>query len=387
MTKFKKDVGKRKEYGSRQEHPQAVKSKRQSTSTKRSAEPSEAALGDRRVMRRLVGKTRPPTVDRESSYSTGNRISLSTDTGGVTSSVVRGLAVRSGDEKVDDISSELNSLTGAAATALSVVAVGAVAVASRDQEKARNKRSGDANVYSAARNVSSLDPSKLTGSTVASTGNAAGNVPEAVNTVGIPSVSKEDDTSDISNICVFCFSYNCQIRISPDSAQCHEMQRKYGCHSCGALECWTQNPRCFHMQRTLMQGIDVAWAASSSLEPISKELGAYVQRRFSPSEHTQCRMRCRELGGEGDCLFHSFAGALGHMLMGDDKSVAHVFSKIAPDVWRGGQQAIMMRLRTLSADALYSWTHENLLDYVLCARMQQQMGSFADHWNPHGLLV
>ena len=74
------------------------------------------------------------------------------------------------------------------------------------------------------------------------------------------------------------------------------------------------------------------------------------------------------------------------MLVGGNSSAAHVFKRIPPRVWRDGERSVMTWLRGLSVHALSSWTPEDLLDYVLRARMDQRMGQFEDQWEPLSLL-
>ena len=191
----------------------------------------------------------------------------------------------------------------------------------------------------------------------------------------------DDDYND--SLCVLCFSHDSNVRTEPDTPVCHRMQRLYGCHACSERDCWTQNPCCPQRFKDTLATINLSWASKASTGQVSFALQTYVAPKLSD----QCRIRSRELGGGGDCLFHSFAGALGRMLLGSSSSAAHVFKRIPPNVWRDGERSVMTFLRRLSVDALSTWTPEDLLDYVLRARMDQKMKQFEDQWDPQRLLA
>ena len=165
------------------------------------------------------------------------------------------------------------------------------------------------------------------------------------------------------------------------------MQQRHGCHACEDLGCWATKPDCPGQLGRQLATINFAWLGSARICRVNEQLKNHVATYHQGPAGEPCRLRTRDFGGAGDCLFHSIAGALGRMLQSDDLSIRrHILEKIPLQVWKEGQRSVMIALRQLSAAALSSWTPENLLDYVLRASMDYRANVFEDGWNPENIL-
>ena len=102
----------------------------------------------------------------------------------------------------------------------------------------------------------------------------------------------------------------------------------------------------------------------------------------TPSATTAWDPGSIEFGGEGDCLFYSIAGILARMVLKGGPPAQHVLQCIPSGVFVGGKNAVMRRLREMSARAFQTWTPEQVLNFVLSKTMQFTNGTFQDDWGP-----
>ena len=117
-------------------------------------------------------------------------------------------------------------------------------------------------------------------------------------------------------------------------------------------------------------------------QEIHPSLQDYVELHLSLSATERCVVRSLEAGGDGDCLFHSFAAALEALILKDAAAAAHVFAKVPRDVFSSGKRALVEHLRKLSADGLDAWPPETLLDFACRAASDFIRGDFEDRWDP-----
>ena len=116
--------------------------------------------------------------------------------------------------------------------------------------------------------------------------------------------------------------------------------------------------------------------------PVSCTLHHFVQRRFE----NQIGIHSMEVGGNGDCLFHSVAAGLEHLLLESTAASRHVLHRIPLTVCSSGKLAVVQHLRNMCAEQIETWSWEELLNYYVRASMDQNLGEWRDLWNPTALL-
>ena len=116
--------------------------------------------------------------------------------------------------------------------------------------------------------------------------------------------------------------------------------------------------------------------------PVSQALQHFLQRRF----RTQVSLHSMEVGGNGDCLFHSVAAGLEHLLLESTAASRHVLHRIPLTVFSSGKLAVVQHLRNMCAQQIETWSWEELLNYFVRASMDQNLGEWRDEWNPSDLL-
>ena len=99
-----------------------------------------------------------------------------------------------------------------------------------------------------------------------------------------------------------------------------------------------------------------------------------------------------EVGGSGDCLFHSVAYILEQMLMGSTVSSRHVLRRV-PCVAFESSRSLVAHLRALCAHKIGKWEWSELLNFLLLAAMRELLqkqgtvGAWLEGWSPMELLT
>ena len=93
-----------------------------------------------------------------------------------------------------------------------------------------------------------------------------------------------------------------------------------------------------------------------------------------------------EVGGEGDCFYHSVGAGLETLLLHSEEAKRHVLQKLPRGIFTGDSKQVVKDLRCLAAKQLRHWTAEDLLNYFVNATSDQRLGQWRDGWNPTELL-
>ena len=107
-------------------------------------------------------------------------------------------------------------------------------------------------------------------------------------------------------------------------------------------------------------------------------------RDFLATRH-ELQVRCMEAGGGGDCLYHSFAAALGKMLQGNSAAMQHVLRNFPAQgdlPLFSSRSAIVRRLRAMAAMRFEDWPPEQFLDLLIQKATSKKWGTFPDKWDP-----
>ena len=175
--------------------------------------------------------------------------------------------------------------------------------------------------------------------------------------------------------CPICLSRG---RVTHDNShQCQNLQREMGCHACERVGCFSSSHSC-------PRQISYAHLATNVLSDVSQALQDYARNRLN------CRIRSLEVGGGGDCLFHSFATVLAKMLTCGADASEHVFARMTGEndlQHFVDKPSIVRYLRQRSAQAFEGWEPEAVFDLILTCAVRQRLGSFEDEWDPENLLV
>ena len=150
-----------------------------------------------------------------------------------------------------------------------------------------------------------------------------------------------------------------------------------GCHACERVGCWSSCHSC-------PRQISYAHLAASVLVDVSSALREYTRKELN------CHIRSRDVGGGGDCLFHSFVAVLAKMLTSNADASQHVLSRLSCEAdlqHFANKPCIVQHLRQVSARAFESWAPEAVFDLILAAAVRQRFGAFEDDWDPEDLLV
>ena len=116
--------------------------------------------------------------------------------------------------------------------------------------------------------------------------------------------------------------------------------------------------------------------------PVSRTLHRFLQHRF----RYNVDIHSLEVGGDGDCLFHSVAAGLEHLLLESTAASRHVLRHVPLTVFSSGKLAVVQHLRNMCAEQIDKWSWEELLNYYVRASMDQELGEWRDLWNPTALL-
>jgi hypothetical protein len=116
--------------------------------------------------------------------------------------------------------------------------------------------------------------------------------------------------------------------------------------------------------------------------PVSRTLHRFLQHRFQ----NNVDIRSSEVGGDGDCLFHSVAAGLEHLLLESTAASRHVLRHVPLTVFSSDRLAVVQHLRNMCAEQIDTWSWEELLNYYVRACMDQELGEWRDLWNPTALL-
>ena len=93
-----------------------------------------------------------------------------------------------------------------------------------------------------------------------------------------------------------------------------------------------------------------------------------------------------EVGGEGDCFYHSVAAGLETLLLYSEEAKRHVLAKLPHGIFSGNKIRVVRELRSLAAKQLEQWTPEEVLNYFVNATSQQRLGQWRDNWKPVEIL-
>ena len=121
---------------------------------------------------------------------------------------------------------------------------------------------------------------------------------------------------------------------------------------------------------------------TARVEQISEDLQHFLQHHVRRNPV----LRRLQVGGSGDCLFHSVAAGLEDLLKHSDAAYHHVVQHIPIDIFREGKRSIVRRLRSLSANVLVQEPDEVLLDYLLQGVMRERFNQWPDQWSPTRVL-
>ena len=69
-----------------------------------------------------------------------------------------------------------------------------------------------------------------------------------------------------------------------------------------------------------------------------------------------------EVGGEGDCFYHSVAAGLEALLLHSEEAKRHVLNNLPRGIFSGDSKQVVKDLRCLAAKQLEHWTAEELLN-------------------------
>ena len=114
---------------------------------------------------------------------------------------------------------------------------------------------------------------------------------------------------------------------------------------------------------------------------MSDTLRRFVHRHFVNSVD----IHSLEVGGNGDCLFHSVAAGLERLLLQSTAASRHALRRVPLRVFSSGARAVVQQLRNIFAEQIEQWSWEELLNYFVTAAMNQQLRTWNDQWNPTAL--
>ena len=117
-----------------------------------------------------------------------------------------------------------------------------------------------------------------------------------------------------------------------------------------------------------------------------------VSQALEEGAHTRmnCYVRSQEVGGGGDCLYHSFAAVLAQMVTSNAAAWEHILSKLHRNADLQhflNKPCVVQYLRQRSANAFEILQPEAIFDLILTAAVRQRLGAFEDGWDPEPLLV
>ena len=97
-------------------------------------------------------------------------------------------------------------------------------------------------------------------------------------------------------------------------------------------------------------------------------------------------IRSLDVGGGGDCFYHSVAAGLERLLLHSTAASRHVLRRIPLHIFSQDRRAVVKYLRNLCAEQILRWSPEELLDYFVNATFRQQLRTWQDDWNPTHML-
>ena len=87
-----------------------------------------------------------------------------------------------------------------------------------------------------------------------------------------------------------------------------------------------------------------------------------------------------EAGGGGDCLFHSIAAGLEHMLQLDPAAAQHVLQHFAMEDACKKKPFMVKKLRSFVAERTAQLPPETLLNFIVRFADEERLGLWHDHW-------
>ena len=112
---------------------------------------------------------------------------------------------------------------------------------------------------------------------------------------------------------------------------------------------------------------------------VSMQLHEFLRAKLLPP---LC-MRTQEVGGGGDCLFHSIGAILDIMLHLHPASSAHVLRYVPSELFAENRLAMVRYLRLLSAEFWASRDAEFVLNYLVAGALRERVpGAWMDGWSP-----
>jgi len=117
---------------------------------------------------------------------------------------------------------------------------------------------------------------------------------------------------------------------------------------------------------------------------VSETLQTFLRLHFSDEASVQAL----EVGGRGDCLFHSIGAALQRMLQDDHLASRHIHKRSPTlcNAFKISTDNVVQHLRKLSAESFRQWEDLDILNFLVGGVLREELGEWPDGWSPTHIL-